>query len=284
MFLLGVGDEGNGRAIISYGDPDTSRNVSAYAPGLSTKLDESFADGTVKRARDTAIGAREIDPSSASIIWLGYDAPLGADVATRDDAQRGAPAYQDFMSGLATTHENKDLHLTAIGHSYGSLTVGTASQQGGGMPDVDDYILLGSPGVGVDHAEDMGVGKQHVFVGAADNDLVTKAPSKGSIMGGMVGGTVGFFAGGPPGAVVGAGVGADLGDPGDDDNWFGKDPASEAFGATRFRTEDGPNAFTHFTLEAHSNYFNPEKDQMSADSIANIVAGNPGGITPEARR
>ncbi|MDQ0789565.1 alpha/beta hydrolase [Streptomyces sp. B3I8] len=284
MFLLGVGDEGNGRAIISYGNPDTSRNVSAYVPGLSTQLDGGFADGTVKRAKDTAIGAREIDPSSASIIWLGYDAPLGADVATRDDAQRGAPAYQSFMSGLATTHENKDLHLTAIGHSYGSLTVGTASQQGSGMPDVDDYILLGSPGVGVDHAEDMGVGKQHVFVGAADNDLVTKAPSKGSVVGGFVGGTIGFFTGGPPGAVVGAGVGADLGDLGDDDNWFGKDPASEEFGATRFRTADGPNAFTHFTLEAHSNYFSPEKDQMSADSIANIVAGNPEGITPEARR
>ncbi|MCF0089143.1 MULTISPECIES: alpha/beta hydrolase [unclassified Streptomyces] len=284
MFLLGVGDEGNGRAIVSFGNPDTSRNVSAYVPGLGTQLDSGFGDGTVKRARDTAVGAQGIDPSSASIVWLGYDAPLGADVATEDDAQRGAPAYQRFMSGIATTHENKDLHLTAIGHSYGSLTVGTAGHQQGGMPDVDDYILLGSPGVGVDHAEDLGVGKHHVFVGAADNDLVTKAPSKGSVAGGVVGGTAGFITGGLPGAVIGAGVGADLGDPGDDDNWFGKDPASESFGATRFRTEDGPNAFTHFNLEAHSNYFNPEKDQMSADSIANIVAGNPGGIVPEVPR
>ncbi|WP_018569371.1 alpha/beta hydrolase [Streptomyces sp. PsTaAH-124] len=284
MLLLGVGDQGNGRAIVSFGDPDTSKNVSAYVPGLGTKLDGGFADGTVKRARDTAVGAREIDPSSASIVWLGYDAPQGADVAGTGDAQRGAPAYQSFMGALATTNENADPHLTAIGHSYGSLTVGTASQQPGGMPDVDDYILLGSPGVGVDHAEDLGVGKQHVFVGAAENDLVSKAPSKGSVAGGVIGGAGGFLLGGPGGAVVGAGAGAELGDLGDDDNWFGKDPASEAFGATRFRTEDGPNAFTQWTLEAHSNYFNPEKDQMSADSIANIVAGNPGGITPEARR
>ncbi|WP_369364023.1 alpha/beta hydrolase [Streptomyces sp. CG4] len=284
MFLLGVGDQGNGRAIVSFGDPDTSQNVSAYVPGLGTKLDGDFADGTVKRARDTAVGAREINPSSASIVWLGYDAPQSADVAFTDDAKRGAPAYQKFMSGLAATNDNADPHLTAIGHSYGSLTVGTASQQPGGMPDVDDYILLGSPGVGVDHAEDLGVGKQHVFVGAAENDLVSKAPSKGAVAGGFVGGGIGLVTGGLGGALEGATVGAELGDPDHDDNWFGKDPASDEFGATRFRTEPGPNAFTHFTMEAHSNYFNPEKDQMSADSIANIVAGNPGGITPEARR
>ncbi|MGW2486472.1 alpha/beta hydrolase [Streptomyces sp. NPDC001606] len=284
MLLLGVGDQGNGRAIISFGDPDTSQNVSAYVPGLGTSLDADFADGTVKRARNTAVGAREINPSSASIVWLGYDAPQGADVASTADAERGAPAYQKFMSGLAATNENANPHLTAIGHSYGSLTVGTATQQPGGMPDVDDYILVGSPGVGVDHAEDLGVGKQHVFVGAADNDLVSKAPSKSAVVGGFLGGTVGFVTGGPGGALEGAGLGAELGDPDHDDNWFGKDPASADFGATRFRTEAGPNPFTHFTMEAHSNYFNPVKDQMSADSIANIVAGNPGGITPEARR
>ena len=92
MYLLGIGDQGNGRAIVSYGNPDTSKNVSAYVPGLSTKLDEEFAGGTLKRARDTAVGAQEIDPSSASIVWLGYDAPLSVDVATNEDAKNGAPA------------------------------------------------------------------------------------------------------------------------------------------------------------------------------------------------
>ncbi|MFI2350148.1 alpha/beta hydrolase [Streptomyces sp. NPDC019443] len=284
MYLLGIGDQGNGRAIVSYGNPDTSRNVSAYVPGLSTKLDDEFAGGTLNRARDTAVGAQEVHPSSASIIWLGYDAPLSADVATTNDAANGAPAYQSFMGGLAATNENADPHLTAIGHSYGSLTVGTATQQPGGMPDVDDIILLGSPGVGVDRAEDLGVPKNHVFVGAAENDVVTKAPSGGSVVGGIAGGVTGFVVGGPGGAVAGAAIGSDLGDPGDDDNWFGKDPASDSFGATRFRTEDGPNALWNLTMGAHSNYFDPDKDQMSADSIANIVGGKPGAITPEARR
>ncbi|XEC31641.1 hypothetical protein JAO84_13150 [Streptomyces fradiae] len=307
MFLLGVGDQGNGRAIVSFGNPDTATNVSAYVPGLGTKLDGSFAGGTVKRAYDTAVGAQKLDPSSASIVWLGYDAPQDIDVMSEDDARNGAPAYSSFMEGLSATNDHGDAaHITAIGHSYGSLTVGQATQlHEGGIPGVDDIILVGSPGVGVDKATDLGVDPGHVFVGAADNDVVTKLPSKGeskaAIGGAVIGGIVGTFTG-PPiiGTVTGAvegGLGgygiAETFDRGHDDIYFGKDPASEAFGATRFRVDPGPELvdvkFPEFwetrpDLSAHSNYFTPEKDQMSADNIAAIVAGEPGKIIPEARR
>lgn len=137
MFLLGVGDEGNGRAIVSYGNPDTARNVSAYVPGLGTGLDEAFAENDLKRARDTLLGAAEYDASTASIVWLGYDAPQlssddimgNADVMFTDNAAAGASAYGDFMAGIAATNEHDDPHLTAMGHSYGSLTVGQAAQR-----------------------------------------------------------------------------------------------------------------------------------------------------------
>ncbi|MGW4161602.1 alpha/beta hydrolase [Streptomyces sp. NPDC004788] len=306
MFLLGVGDQGNGRAIVAYGNPDTSKNVSAYVPGLGTKLNAEFADGTVKRAYDTARGAQLNDPSSASIVWLGYDAPQDIDVMSEEDAQRGAPAYSSFMEGLSATNGlGEDAHITAIGHSYGSLTVGQATQlHDGGIPGVDDIILVGSPGVGVDKATDLGVDPGHVFVGAADNDVVTKLPSKDEAKvaggGGLLGGIVGTLTGGPVGTVTGAisgglaGYGvAETFDRGHDDIYFGKDPASEAFGATRFRVDPGPELvdvkFPEFwetrpDLHAHSNYFTPEKDQMSADNIAAIVAGEPGKIIPEARR
>ncbi|MER5207684.1 alpha/beta hydrolase [Streptomyces sp. NPDC002825] len=306
MLLLGIGDEGNGRAIVAFGNPDTSKNVSAYVPGLGTKLDAEFAGGTVKRAFDTAKGAQEIDPSSASIVWLGYDAPQDIDVMSEGDAQRGAPAYNSFMEGLSTTNTlGDDAHITAIGHSYGSLTVGQATQmQPGGIPGVDDIILVGSPGVGVDKATDLGVDPGHVFVGAADNDVVTKLPSKdeGKATGGgaVLGGILGTVTGGPVGTVTGAisgglagyGIGESF-DRGHDDIYFGKDPASEAFGATRFRVDPGPELvdvkFPEFwetrpDLNAHSNYFTPEKDQISANNIAAIVAGEPGKIIPEARR
>lgn len=284
MFLLGIGDEGNGRAIVSYGNPDTSKNVSAYVPGLNTSLDEEFAKNDLKRARDTAIGAQGYDRSSAAIVWLGYDAPQSPDglgsLAVMGDgrAVKGGAAYSDFMGGIAATNQNKDPHLTAIGHSYGSRTVGAATQRPGGIPGVDDIVLVGSPGVGVDHAVDLGVGAGHVFVGAAANDPVTKLPSRLQ----SAVGAAGLVLAGPAGAYLAG----DLADPGDDDLWFGKDPASKAFGASRFPVVDGPPVISSHGLsgEAHSQYFDPVRDAMSADSIALIVSGHSNRLKMEEQR
>ncbi|MFE3515312.1 alpha/beta hydrolase [Streptomyces sp. NPDC059166] len=277
MMLLGISDEGNGRAIVSYGNPDTSRNVAAYVPGLNTALDEEFATGDLKRALDTAIATREIDPSSATVAWLGYDAPQLIDgreslaVAGNERAEVGGRAFREFMDGLGVVNENSDPHMVAIGHSYGSRTVGAATQLPGGIAGVDDIVLVGSPGVGVDRAEELGVGREHVFVGAAENDQVTKAPSK--LQGNM------FAVAGPVGYVVGG-----LVDRGNDDLWFGKDPASEAFGAKRFHVDEGPGIIPG-GLAAHSLYFDRARaDSASADSIALIAAGKSHRVKVEEPR
>ncbi|WLQ41756.1 alpha/beta hydrolase [Streptomyces laculatispora] len=284
MYLLGIGDEGNGRAIVSFGNPDTARNVSAYVPGLNTSLDEDFARNDLKRARDTAIGAQQHDPSSAGIVWLGYDAPQSLDgfdsfdVMGDERAVRGGNAFNQFMGGISATNENEDPHMTAIGHSYGSRTVGAATQQGGGIPGVDDIVLVGSPGVGVDRAEDLGVGKDHVFVGAAENDIVTKLPSKRQ----SAVGAVGWAVAGPAGSYL---LG-DIADQGDDDLWFGKDPASEAFGARRFPVGDGPKVVSGngLSIDAHSQYFDPDRDASSANSIALVAAGQSKRLKAEEYR
>lgn len=284
MYLIGIGDEGNGRAIVSYGNPDTSQNVSAYVPGLNTSLDEEFAKNDLKRAHDTAIGAQGYDPSSAAIVWLGYDAPQAPDglrslaVAGTGRAEKGGAAYDDFMGGIAATNQNKDPHITAIGHSYGSRTVGAATQRPGGIPGVDDIILVGSPGVGVDRAVDLGVGSAHVFVGAAANDPVTQLPSRAQV----IAGALGMVLAGPAGAYAAG----DLADPGDDDLWFGKDPASKAFGARRFPVDPGKPLVSGdgLSFDAHSNYFNPVRDAMSADAIALIVSGHADRLKMEEQR
>ncbi|MFE4608056.1 alpha/beta hydrolase [Streptomyces niveus] len=303
MFLLGVGDEGNGRAIVAYGNPDTARNVSAYVPGLGTGLDEAFAENDLKRARDTLLGAAEYDASTASIVWLGYDAPQlstdditgNTDVMFTDNAAAGASAYGDFMAGIAATNENDDPHLTAMGHSYGSLTVGQAAQREGGIPGVDDIVLVGSPGTGADSADDLGVGRAHVYVGAAENDPVTRMPAKGEAqgmgMGALGGASVGAALGGPVGAAVGGAGGATMAYFAQDaqteesEIWFGTDPAHEDFGARRFRVDEGRRPILDMGgVDAHSNYFDPDKDEESADNIALIVAGQGGLVTGQDRR
>ncbi|MGW0854096.1 alpha/beta hydrolase [Streptomyces sp. NPDC002690] len=283
MYLLGIGDEGNGRAIVAYGNPDTSKNVAAYVPGLNTSLDIRFAKDDLRRARDTVKGMRRWDSGAASIAWLGYDAPQLLDswsslaVTGSGRAEKGGLVFNKFMDGIAVTNVNEDPHLTAIGHSYGSRTVGAAAQQDGGIPGVDDIILVGSPGVGAEHADDLNVDKSHVFVGAAENDPVTKLPTKTQI----VASAAGFYFGGVYGAVVAG----DFADPGDDDLWFGKDPASEEFGAHRFPVAAGqPLIGLGGVAPAHSNYFDPAMDRASANNIALISVGRAREVKNEEYR
>lgn len=296
MYLLGIGNEGNGRAIVAFGNPDTSKNVSAYVPGLGTKLDKDFAEDTVNRARDTALGAREVDPSSAAIVWLGYDAPQSLDVATTSDAEAGAPTYNQFMAGISATHETGDPHVTAIGHSYGSLTVGLAAQQHGGIPGADDIILVGSPGTEAKTADALGVGRDHVYVGAAKNDIVTQLPTKAESGGTVLGSIIGL--GTPLGPSEGARLGHKVGEAmggGPHQLYFGTDPASHDFGAKRFATGDGPFILDQDKLKdldiqhsidfaAHSHYFTPGKDKVSARNIALIVAGQGDAISTQDPR
>ncbi|MFD9223202.1 alpha/beta hydrolase [Streptomyces sp. NPDC060064] len=262
-YLLGIGSQGNGRAIVSFGNPDTAKNVSAYVPGLNTRLEEHFASADVKRARDVAIASRDADPSSttASLVWLGYDAPQlrgvgldATDVMFDDNAQAGAPAYNQFLRGIQATHEGGDPHITALGHSYGSLTVGQASQQPGGLP-ADDVILVGSPGVGVDRASELGVGADHVYIGAAEHDQVTKMPPRNPLE---------YMA---PGSEFG-----------DRKLAFGTDPSSRNFGGHHFAVEPGEDTGFAGLLTgktpAHSHYFDPEKGPTSLQNIANVVTGH----------
>ncbi|MFF8966440.1 alpha/beta hydrolase [Streptomyces globisporus] len=282
MYLLGIGDQGNGRAIVSYGNPDTARNVAAYVPGLNTSLDKEFAAGDLKRARDTALAAREIDDSTAAIVWLGYDAPQSPDgmsslaVAGTERAEVGGRAFHEFMSGLNASNDHSDPHMTAIGHSYGSRTVGAATQQGEGIPGVDDIVLVGSPGLGVDRAEDLKVGRDHVFVGAAENDVVTHLPSLKNALISAAGSALGEA----------GSMAVDMVHQGDGRLWFGEDPASEEFGARRFAVDPGPPLVGPGlpSIDAHSQYFDSKLDSASADSIAMVVAGNGHKVNQESAR
>ncbi|MGW4178319.1 alpha/beta hydrolase [Streptomyces rubiginosohelvolus] len=284
MYLLGIGDQGNGRAIVSYGNPDTARNVAAYVPGLNTSLDKEFAEGDLKRARDLSIAANKYGAPVAAITWLGYDAPQSPDglrslaVAVDGRAEEGGRAFHEFMDGIKTANDHEDPHMTAIGHSYGSRTVGGAAQQSGGIPGVDEIVFVGSPGVGVDSADDLGVGRDHVFVGSAANDVVTKLPSKAESVMGMAG--VGF---GGPAAAYAFG---DLVDRRDDDVWFGRDPASEAFGARRIEVGDGPPLVGKgkIDVDAHTQYFDPELDITSVENMALITAGQADRVKREEPR
>ncbi|MGW9121597.1 alpha/beta hydrolase [Streptomyces sp. NPDC055663] len=172
-YLLGFDAEGNGRAIVANGNPDTADHQAAHVPGTTSNL--GGISGDINRmvnvwtvANDAADGE-----SVSTITWLGYDAPqnIVKDSPFSHYANDGAPAFNQFMDGLDASHTgDSDPHRTAIGHSYGTTLIGSAARQGD--LNADDVILAGSPGVQVPKAEQLDVPSGHVWNQEANGDPV----------------------------------------------------------------------------------------------------------------
>ncbi|WP_335938687.1 alpha/beta hydrolase [Streptomyces sp. PTD5-9] len=185
LYLLGFDTSKDGRAIVAVGNPDTARHTAVQVPGTSNQLDN--VGDQIKRAaklqgaagRWSANGPEDV----AVVSWLDYDAPeanfdspseveLNLGIATQGRAQDGAEALRDFTHGLRAAHQGERSHLTVLAHSYGSTAAGAADAGGSGL-DADDMVVLGSPGLTVDRASQLHVNPRHLFVGAAENDVVS---------------------------------------------------------------------------------------------------------------
>jgi hypothetical protein len=183
-YLLGFSTEGDGRAIVSNGNPDTADHQAVYVPGTTSELGN--IDGNINRMVSVWHAADdEADGKSVSTItWLGYDAPdsVAKDAPFKHYAYDGAPAFNQFLDGLDASHTgDSDAHRTVIGHSYGSTLVGAAAQTG--HLDADDVVLAGSPGVRVSGAEEMDVPTGHVWNEEADGDPVPDIGRWGALSG-----------------------------------------------------------------------------------------------------
>ena len=248
MSLLGFSPDGQGRAIIAAGNPDTADNVVAYVPGMGTYLSDHFVSKDVLHAQNIAVAAGQANPSHATsaVIWLGYDAPQvtgGAadwahelDITGTGDADAGAAAYRHFLTGLRATNTSSDLNLTALGHSYGSVLVGRASQLSGGL-DVNNVVIVGTPAWGsTTH-------RSSASTPAAYGRQLPKRPvpklNYGTSAGEMAIPIVGAY--------------WSMLDDHKGGGWFGENPADAKFGANRFTVPIGGTG--GLGMQAHGQYF-----------------------------
>jgi hypothetical protein len=178
FFLLGVDPSSEGRFIVARGNPDTAKNVATFVPGSLTDL--SQADGLLNqgdalhRAAVRAGSPQIADgPSTSVITWLDYDSPDSIPGAIwPGKAEDGAARLVSFQEGLRTTHApGPPAHTTVVGHSYGSTVAGFAASQGRTLA-ADEIIGAGSPGFGVDTADQLSVGKEHVWVVESPHDPI----------------------------------------------------------------------------------------------------------------
>ena len=150
MQINALGDE-RSTAVVAVGDPDESTHVAITTPGFTTTV-RGTVGGMVPEAIDLREDAQFINggESTATIAFLGYQAPQHVDVLTNARAVDGAAVLAQEIEGIAVTNDRpENLHMTALGHSYGSNVTGIALQQlhEQGRSPVDDVVLYGSPGV-----------------------------------------------------------------------------------------------------------------------------------------
>lgn len=166
------GPRGDGGMAIAYGNPDTAKNLAVCVPGTGSELD-SFSVGQAANLRE-AMGPN----GNATIQWLGYDAPGWApgEVDNPAQAREGGANLVADVDGYRAAAEaaGNRQHLTVIGHSYGSTTVGYAGMNG---LAADDIAFVGSPGVGASNVNQLSVGPGHVYAGATEHDPVVQGTS-----------------------------------------------------------------------------------------------------------
>jgi hypothetical protein len=166
-------------AAVGVGDVDNAERVGVTVGGLNTRVSSSVGEmvGEAEAQRNKAIqlrsAANATNPGAvASIAWLGYDAPDSLKDVTHDWlAHDAADPLSRFYRGLAATTNVADQHITAFGHSYGSLVTSLALQQGA---PVSDVVLYGSPGTELGNVSQLGVQPGHAFYEIGVNDDVAQ--------------------------------------------------------------------------------------------------------------
>lgn len=179
-------------AAVAVGNPDTAAHVCVTAPGLNTTVRGSMREmvsqaGELRRESLRQLAdAGKAGEDVAAVAWIGYDIPqipgltanplsavrseVGAYRVTHDGAAKaGAVKLARFYDGITAAHGGAPLNLTAIGHSYGSLTTGLALPQSHG---VGNAIFYGSPGVEAATPAQLGLQSGHVFVMQTPDDAI----------------------------------------------------------------------------------------------------------------
>ncbi|BBX99037.1 putative alpha/beta hydrolase [Mycobacterium lacus] len=285
LLLLDTKNGRQARAAVAVGDPDTATHVSVTTPGLNTTVHGGIGNMTEEATnlRTEALRQLSFTPGHqhdtvAAIAWIGYDAPQipgwddigrslvgGWDVSHDDVARAGAHDLARFYDGLGAAHQGAPAHLTAIGHSYGSLTTGLALQEPGNH-GVSDALFYGSPGIEASTPRQLQLGPGHVYAMETPDDPIQWAYNSKTLSHSL-----------PSGLAQILGLGADATGTGD----FGPNPATNP-NFTRLGTgpavvSDGHGGTLNLQgAHGHSDYPRQGSNNMprtTGYNIAAIVAG-----------
>lgn len=228
----------NGGPVLVLGDPATARHVITYVPGIKSST-EAGRQSEIARAHTLKASADLARRGSTAVVVWGYSAPDEIhDGLDKNSARATAGRLKEYQDSLERANPNG--HFTVIGHSYGSVVAGEAAHAHG--MKAGDMVLIGSPGVTVRHAGELGQPADHVWAGAERHDPIARLATVLS----------------PD---------------------FHGNPDHPGFGASRFAADEPGGIFPGIEHRAsHVSYFNP--DSQALPNLTAIATGDYGAVTP----
>jgi pimeloyl-ACP methyl ester carboxylesterase len=159
------------------GDLSTATRIAVLVPGADTTPGNFHRGlGGVQR-RSPAWQAEQLvaasGPGTAAVAWLGYETPrgIGRTSIRSDRAVDAADALVGYVGSLVADRPHATVVL--IGHSYGSVVLTYAARR---LPAaVTDLVVIGSPGMDVSTAADLGT-TARLWAGSAPNDWTRRIP------------------------------------------------------------------------------------------------------------
>ena len=134
--------------------------------------------GELARAERVAARGR-LDPARRPARCCGWTTtrPDFVDEAAGRSAPSAGAARRCTGSrrGCAPPTRAPPAHQTVVGHSYGSLVVGTAAARPRPRPPTD-VVFVGTPGVGVGPADELHVPPGQVWASTSRTDVIQYAP------------------------------------------------------------------------------------------------------------
>lgn len=195
--FLEANAEGDGQAVEVIGDLAHARRIALLVPGSDTTVDtfdylgsRHGAVGGGIRALYEEMSARAPGTTVASVGWYGYRAPRtkSRDTVTHERAAEGGRLLRDQLSRLHAV--NPGASVTLLCHSYGSVVCADAVRgtSRAAQPGLSDVVVLGSPGLGVASAADLGTNVP-LWAGRGSRDWISNVPH---VQIPVFSGTVGF--------------------------------------------------------------------------------------------
>ena len=154
---------------VLFGDIETAEHVAVVIPGVGDGT--NLCDDWIPAARNLY----QADPSTAVVLWKGYDNPpdvleaAAGSIECNDDLGTAAADLTAFVDWLSLDPEQT---LTVVAHSFGSIVTGAA------LADCDlhvtDVVVAGSPGMTVDDLRQLHLDQAHFFSEQAPGDAIAE--------------------------------------------------------------------------------------------------------------